>query len=132
MQSDNSSNIVFGNAGLDGANRRGWFIGHFIEAHSACQTAEVEVKWGVHEAGQERDQWSTNRTATTLSILIHGRFRLFFPEHEILLAEVGDYALWLPGVPHTWVAETVSTVLTLRFPSVSEDTIELEKIDLCL
>lgn len=124
MQFDSSSNIVFGNALADGASRRGWFVGHFIDAHPARQTADVEVKWASHAAGEQRSQWSTNRTATTLSILIHGQFRLFFPDREILLLQEGDYALWLPGVPHSWATEAASTILTVRFPSVAGDTIE--------
>ncbi|MBD2088671.1 signal peptidase I [Microcoleus sp. FACHB-1515] len=132
MQPDFSSNIVSGNALADGASRRGWFVGHFIDAHPARQTADVEVKWAAHAAGEQRSEWSTNRTATTLSILIHGRFRLYFldPEglpgrtREILLTQAGDYVLWLPGVPHSWRVEEAATVLTVRFPSAPGDTMK--------
>ncbi|MBC6435384.1 signal peptidase I [Nostoc sp. HG1] len=124
MQLDNSHQVIFGNAIADGVNQHGWFIGHFIDENSARCTSEVEVKWGVHTAGDQRSQWSINHTATTLSILVHGRFRLYFPDHEILLAHEGDYALWLPEVAHNWVAEADSAVITVRLPSTSGDTIE--------
>jgi quercetin dioxygenase-like cupin family protein len=83
------------------------------------------VKWGVHKAGDGRSEWAVNAEATTLSILIQGRFRLQFPEHEFLLSREGDYVLWLPGVSHSWSAEVDSTVLTVRWPSKPEDSIEV-------
>jgi hypothetical protein len=116
MQTD----IVIGNAHREGSLHRGWFIGHFMPPESGpCATAAVEVKWGVHAAGEGRSEWGVNPQATTLSILISGRFQLRFPDQEVVLAEPGDYALWLPGVEHTWQAETDSTVLTVRYPSVA-------------
>ncbi len=104
--------------------RHGWFIGHFMDDDPIRCSADVEVKWGVHRAGEHRSQWSSSHTATTVSILIHGRFRLYFPDYEVLLAETGDYALWLPKVPHYWLAETDSTLITVRFPSTPGDIIE--------
>lgn len=118
------SNVVFGNAHREGTNRGGWFVGYFISpAGDPRSTGEVEIKWGVHQAGERRSQWATNQEATTLSILIKGRFRLQFPEQEILLSDEGDYALWCPGVPHTWCAEAESTILTVRWPSKSGDSV---------
>lgn len=64
--------------------------------------------------------------ATTLSILIQGRFRLQFHDREVVLCNPGDYALWLPGVPHIWSAEAASTILTVRYPSKAGDSIELD------
>lgn len=131
---DFSEQIVFGNAASEGFDRRGWFVGHYITENSARCTTDVEVKWGVHAEGDRRSVWSANRSATTLSILIHGKFRLFFLDPEglpgqtcdVLLAEQGDYVLWLPGTPHTWRAEAASVVITVRYPSVSGDTIRIE------
>jgi hypothetical protein len=101
-----SSKVVFGNAGAEGASRGGWFAGHFMTPEDDPRSTSVlEVKWGTHPAGDCRTQWAVNAQATTLSILVKGRFRLQFPEQEILLSREGDYALWLPGVPHYWSAE---------------------------
>ncbi|WP_293330512.1 hypothetical protein [Microcoleus sp. CAWBG58] len=45
-----------------------------------------------------------------------------FSSQEILLSREGDYALWLPGVPHYWSAEEDSVIVTVRWPSVSGDS----------
>lgn len=118
------SQVVFGNAQQEGVDRGGWFMGHFIpSADDPRSTSNLEVKWGVHKAGDGRTQWATNTEATSLSILITGRFRLQFPEQEVLLSREGDYALWLPGVPHYWSAEEDSTIVTVRWPSKSGDSV---------
>ena len=118
--------VVFGNASVEGANRWGWFLGHFITpTDDPRSTPLLEVKWGVHKAGDGRNQWATNVEATTLSVLINGRFRLQFPEQEFVLSREGDYVLWCPGVPHYWSAEEDSTVLTVRWPSKPEDSREI-------
>ena len=118
-----SYQVFFGNAGAEGASRGGWFAGHFITPENDPRSTSIlEVKWGVHRAGDCRTEWAVNTEATTLSILVKGRFRLQFPEQEILLSREGDYALWLPGVPHYWSAEEDSTIVTVRWPSLSGDS----------
>lgn len=122
--------IIFGNSEIEGKDRRGWFMGHFITpSDDPRATSALEVKWGTHPAGEKRSEWAVNNTATTVSILISGRFRLQFPEREIVLAKQGDYVLWLPGVPHCWLAEEESIVLTVRYPSIPEDSIQTNTKD---
>ena len=102
----------------------GWFVGHFIDPSDALRSTDaVEVKWGIHPAGEEKAVWTQARTATSLSLLIQGKFRLIFPQEEIVLAHQGDYAIWLPNVFHTWRSEEDSIVLTLRWPSRPDDVI---------
>lgn len=121
-----SPNVVKGNASQEGKSRWGWFMGHFINpGDDPRSTSALEVKWGVHKAGDSRSEWAKNDQATTLSILINGRFRLQFPEQELLLANEGDYVLWSPGVPHCWHSEEDSTILTVRWPSYSGDSISV-------
>jgi hypothetical protein len=121
-----SPQVVFGNAQVESVNRWGWFLGHFVTPRDDPRsTSLLEVKWGVHKAGDGRPEWAVNAEATTLSILIQGRFRLQFPEQEFLLSREGDYVLWLPGVSHSWLAEEDSTVVTVRWPSKPEDSIEV-------
>ena len=121
------SNVVFGNASIEGANRWGWVMGHFFNpTDDPRSTYLLEVKWGVHKTGESRQQWATNIEATTLSILIKGRFRLQFPEQEVVLCHEGDYVLWLPKVPHTWSAEEDSTIVTIRWPSKAGDSVEVQ------
>ena len=82
-----SSQVVFGNAGAEGASRGGWFAGHFITPENDPRSTSIlEVKWGAHPAGDCRTEWAVNTEATTLSILVQGRFLLQFPEQEILLS----------------------------------------------
>lgn len=112
------SNIITGNAQIEGKSRRGWFIGDFITpTDSLRSTSAVEVKWGIHAAGDRRSQWTEPSETTTLSILVSGRFCLQFPDDEVTLSSQGDYVLWLPGVAHSWCAEEASVVLTVRWPS---------------
>jgi len=116
--------VVFGNADLEGGSRWGWFIGHFVApTDDPRSTSTLEVKWAVHEAGDGRPQWAKNVEATTLSILLKGRFRLQFPDQEVILFHEGDYVLWSPGVPHCWSAEETSTILTVRWPSRAGDSV---------
>jgi mannose-6-phosphate isomerase-like protein (cupin superfamily) len=118
--------VISGNAAIEGANRWGWFIGHFITPDDDPRsTKDVEVKWGVHKAGDKRTQWAINHQAATLSILISGKFRLQFEDQEIVLEREGDYVLWCAGEPHCWVAETECTILTVRWPSVPGDSVAM-------
>jgi hypothetical protein len=116
--------VRIGNSQVDGATRRGWFVGRFIHDDAYRQTHDLEVKWGVHPAGDSNGTFAADVVARTLSVLIRGRFRLTFRsgerQEDVLLQREGDYALWLPGVEHTWQAEAEDTdtiVLTVRWPS---------------
>jgi hypothetical protein len=55
----------------------------------------VEVKWGVHAAGEIKAIEAVNQTASTMSLLVSGRFRMVFPSHgrSVTLARAGDYAV---------------------------------------
>ncbi len=116
--------VVFGNAVTEGKKRSGWFIGHFITPDDDPRSTEdLEVKWAVHKAGDSRTEWAVNNQAATLSILINGRFRLQFEDSEMVLSGEGDYVLWGAGVAHCWVAESDSTILTVRWPSKPGDSV---------
>ena len=104
-----------GNAADEGLLHRGWFLGPFFTPGHPGRAPNVEVKWGVHAAGDVRG--ARGRSSwTTLSVLVQGRFRLQFDGGDILLARPGDYAVWPPDVGHEWIAEEASTVLTVRWP----------------
>ncbi|MFI9594264.1 signal peptidase I [Nonomuraea sp. NPDC052265] len=110
--------VYVGNADIDAAGDRGWLLGHFKPLGDPRHSEEVEIKWGVHPAGDERAQWVTGEQRTALLVLISGRFRVELPGRSVLLAERGDYVVWGKGVDHSWVAEEESVVLTVRWPSV--------------
>lgn len=117
-----------GNAERDGVPYRGWFVGRFIEGleNLIRHTDDLEMKWGVHKAGEERPRWSYSKSATTVTILIEGRWFQEFPEETAELSERGDYIFWGPGTPHRWKALEDSKMLTVRWPSVPDDNVEID------
>ena len=106
-----------GNAEDDGADYRGWFVGRFVKADDARATEDVEVNWSLHPAGDRRPAWNPDETATTLCLLVSGRFNLDFESQLVTLERPGDYAVWGPGIKHRWHALQHSVVLTVRWPS---------------
>jgi hypothetical protein len=121
--------VSWGNAVDEGSQpgRRGWFIGHFLTPQSSPAANDVvEVKWGVHVAGESKAIEGVNQSATTLSLLISGRFRLDFPSHgrSVTLVRPGDYAVWSPGVSHRWYVLEDAVVITVRWPSRRDDQSE--------
>jgi hypothetical protein len=122
--------FLTGDALADDARARGgWFVGHFLAAGDPRRTGDVEVKWGVHPAGdRNRGGFVANQTARTLSVVLAGRFRIRFRDPDrptvaevVELDRPGRYALWDRGVEHDWEAVTDCTVLTVRWPSVPRD-----------
>ncbi|MGC4896776.1 signal peptidase I [Micromonospora sp. DT31] len=110
--------VYVGNAALDGAADAGWLLGHFKPVGDVRHSSEVEVKWGVHPAGEARSRWATGERRTALLVLISGAFRIELPDRTVVLRAPGDYVVWGRGVDHSWYAERESTVLTVRWPSV--------------
>ena len=108
---------LFGNAEDDGQLHRGWIVGHFLEGDDLRSTTDVEIKWGVHTAGEQRDAWQGDEYRTTVLLLVSGRFRIELSEGSSVLARPGDYAMWGPGIGHSWQAEEESVVITVRWPS---------------
>ncbi|RFU43535.1 signal peptidase I [Actinomadura logoneensis] len=114
---DADDGIYVGRAPVDAAGDRGWLLGHFKPEGDIRHSDAVEIKWGVHPAGERRAQWATGDERTALLVLIGGRFRMEFPGRDVVLAEQGDYVVW-DKVDHSWEAEEDSTVLTVRWPSI--------------
>jgi quercetin dioxygenase-like cupin family protein len=115
-----ADNWHVGNAAIDGEDHRGWLIGHFLCDSDGVRASEaVEVKWGIHPAGEGRDAWHTDEQRTTVLLLIKGRFRLDLTVGTFMLQKEGDYAVWGPGIDHSWQAEEDTVIVTIRWPSVS-------------
>lgn len=115
-----ADNWYQGNAAVDSAEYRGWLLGHFIDPGTGGvrSTDALEVKWGIHPAGQERPGgWTTGEDRSTLLLLINGRWHLELAVGTITMERPGDYVVWGPGIDHTWRAEADSTMLTIRWPS---------------
>ena len=110
---------LVGNAALDAEDRRGWFVGHFMPEGDLRRSGDVEIKWGVHPAGESRESWQGDEARTTVLLLIEGRFRIRLSTGEHVLCQPGDYAMWGVGVGHSWSAEDDSVVVTIRWPSTA-------------
>ncbi|MGW5879346.1 signal peptidase I [Nocardiopsis terrae] len=113
-----SGGVHVGNAGEDSALDRGWLLGHFKDPADPRHSEDVEIKWGVHPAGDERTARVSAEERTALLVLISGRFRVELPGRSVLLEQQGDYVVWGRGVGHSWRAEEESVVLTVHRPSV--------------
>lgn len=97
---------------------RGWFLGPFIDPDLGVRHSPVEVKWSTHPPGDGRTDISPGGDAATVTILVSGKFELSFPcetPGQVILARPGDYAVYGPGVAHTWRAIDESVVLTVRW-----------------
>lgn len=110
--------VYVGNATADGAGNGGWLLGHFMPTGDVRHSTDVEVKWGVHAAGETRARWATGERRTALLVLVSGAFRVELPDRTVRLREPGDYVLWGRGVDHSWYAERESVLVTVRWPSV--------------
>lgn len=112
-----------GNADDDADQHRGWLLGHFIAPETpgsaVRNTGDLEIKWGIHPAGQERPEWTADDQRTTLLLLVSGRFRLDLTVGSTTLQKQGDYIVWGPGIDHSWQAEEDSVVITVRWPSTT-------------
>jgi hypothetical protein len=106
-----------GNARGEGQDRRGWIIGHFVDDNDIRRSEDVEIKWGVHSAGEKRAAWQDEECRTTVLLLVKGMFRVELSTEDFVLEHEGDYAMWGPGVSHSWRAEEDSVVITVRWPS---------------
>lgn len=113
-----AGNWHHGNADEDGADTRGWLLGHFIRpTDDVRSTGDLEIKWAHHPAGEKRPDWTRGDQRTTMLLLVDGHFRLHLTEGTVELSRQGDYAVWGPGIDHAWEARTDSTVITVRWPS---------------
>lgn len=108
------TDIYSGNAQIDGMDYRGWIVGSFVpEGLRHCKT--VEIKWGMHKAGEGRADWATDERRTTICILISGKLKMHFRERNVLLETAGDYLMWGEGIDHRWQSIDDSIVLTIRW-----------------
>ena len=112
-----------GNAEIDQVRGTGWFIGQFVPAELGLRhQTDVELKWGIHPDGERRTHPGANGNGTTISVLIQGAIKVIFHVGEtpqvVTLRKAGEYAVFRPGVVHSWEAIGDTIVLSVRFPSV--------------
>jgi glyoxylate utilization-related uncharacterized protein len=115
-----SADWHIGNAADDGRNTRGWLLGRFLDSSAGVRsTKDVEIKWGIHPAGDKRQGWTSDDQRTTLVLLVEGNFIVNLTAGTAELTRQGDYAVWGPGIDHSWEAKENSVVITVRWPSSS-------------
>lgn len=112
-------NSYTGNAYQDGSGNGGWLLGHFVSPEEGILHSDaVEIKWGVHPAGDHRVAWVRNERRTACLVLVQGTFHVLLPERTVELTTPGDYVVWGPGTDHSWFAPEYAVVLTVRWPSI--------------
>jgi quercetin dioxygenase-like cupin family protein len=67
--------------------------------------------------GKNEPTGRVTRRRTTVLLLVKGRFRVDLSVDSFVLEQEGDYAMWGPGIGHSWRAEEDSIVVTVRWPS---------------
>jgi len=115
------SEIEVGNANAKGEGKRGWFMGHFVGG-LISKNNDVEVKFSHHEAGDNSGDQLKRTDSHTLTMLVAGRFACEVGGIEFILEKEGDYVGWGLGVEHSWRALEPSTMLTVRWPSIPEQS----------
>jgi hypothetical protein len=114
------TNVQVGNAVTDAADR-GWFIGSFIdEKFGLRRSNDVELKWAVHPAGEERSEWVTGETGTAVVTLISGKLEFMFRNQTVVLCKTGDFVMWGEGEDHKWRALEDTVTLAVRWPSIQQ------------
>ena len=92
-----------------------------MDEGSPLKTTDIEIKWGNHKAEETKGVFATNSSATTLGILIKGKFTISFENRDVVLNSEGDYVLFPAGVAHSWTANEDSLIITVRWPSIPND-----------
>jgi hypothetical protein len=114
------SDIHTGNAQIDGKLNNHWVVGHFIPIDDIRHSDDVEIKWGVHQSGDKREDWVTGEKRTTIAILVSGKVVFEFRDKKCELSKQGDYVMWGVGVDHRWEVVEDSVIITVRWPSNSQ------------
>lgn len=101
------------------------FLRHLGHPAGPEPAANLAVKWFVHDPADppEWGQAKPPSVGRTLSLLAGpGAFELCFRRGEdeavVVLEEPGDFALWGPGLAHSWRVLAPSVVLTVRWELV--------------
>lgn len=93
-------------------------MGNFVDKKLGLRHSDdVEIKWKNHTKGEERSEWATNETRTSIGILIRGKVEMVFRDKTQILSKEGDYVMWGPSIDHKWRVLEDSLVITIRWPS---------------
>ncbi|HIH26378.1 signal peptidase I [Candidatus Woesearchaeota archaeon] len=115
--------VLKGNFNEGNEKHRGWIIGHFIDEKSPFHSKDFEIKWGRYKKGDSKISIGKNLKSETLTIMIHGRLKIIFPEYKktFILDKEGDYLFFPKNISHSWVAEEDCMIIGIRWPSIPND-----------
>jgi len=104
---------------------RGWFIGRFIKDLSLFKDSDLEVKWANHKKGENLNKIRATKKSKTLAILINGKIKMSFPDQkkDFILSKQGDFTFWGEKIFHCTEVLEDSTVLVIRWPSLTNNII---------
>lgn len=109
---------VTGNVNEDASavDRRGWFIGAFMD--DARRSSDLEVKFWTYPAGEGIDHSMKTSTATEFTYLISGAVEAVVNGDTFIL-RAGDYILIHAGTPNNVVSRVLGDCqgLTVKSPS---------------
>ena len=106
---------------LHESEKKGWFVGHFIDENSILKTENVEVKWAIHKKGDIKKGLLGKNYSPILIILIKGKFKVKLNNLEVghILSDEGDYICFDSNkYLHESEALEDGTLLVIRWPSV--------------
>jgi hypothetical protein len=117
--------ISGGNAIADGAQTRGWFIGHFMPEETPLWDPTVEIKYSLSAKGRSRSREDATASSAqrSLQILVAGKVKTSLViedghDQHVLLEKPGDWCLWEAHAVHYWEILEDSVIITIRWPSI--------------
>jgi hypothetical protein len=81
---------------------------------------DSERRWLVEIAALSLPLPTLGAVAVAALLLVKGRFGIELSTGSFVLEREGDYAVWGPGINHSWYAEADSVVITVRWPSLPQ------------
>lgn len=87
-----------------------------------AKATDIAVKWFVHKP-TDPPEWGKRKATSegrSMSLLAgEGKFKLRFSKGDqectLILDKPGDFAIWGPGLEHSWEPIQISTILTIRW-----------------
>ncbi len=111
---------------FDSKCERGWFLGHFAKIPE-LKNEDVEAQIVEHETGKEKNRPAFNKRGKTLTMVLSGKMDILFPEEKktINLNKEGDFVIFSEKIIHSWKCTEKAKVLTIRWPSLPNDVVEV-------
>jgi hypothetical protein len=92
------------------------------KAIDGTRAKNIAVKWFVHSPSDSPD-WGVKKPTSegrTISLLAgDGEFEILFSkgngQYKLTLDQPGNFAIWGPGLEHSWKPLKISTIVTIRW-----------------